>query len=149
YAQRSRPGYMKAFAAALIALCCSASSAFAAAHGVAVQVNEGKKMPTVEQLRAVLNPGDFVRDVLGWHKVDKSCTLRNNPDTPIVIPTNMMTLYQRVQSAQGRNFITLAFANRNCGMPNNSGAKNFPNTPEMRAEFAAYAARVVKQVPAL
>jgi hypothetical protein len=125
------------------------SLAQAVVHGVAVQVNEGKKIPTVAQLKAVLAPGDLVRDVLGWHKVDPNCNLRTNPELPIAIPAPMATLYQNVVAAGGKNFVTLAFNNRNCGQPSNGGGATFPNTAALRAEFAAYAVRVVQQVPGL
>jgi hypothetical protein len=61
----------------------------------------------------------------------------------------MMTLYQRVAAAQGKNFVVLGFNNKNCGQLVNSGAKAFPDTPALRAEFAAYAAEVVRRVPSL
>ncbi len=140
---------MKWQALLALPLILTSASAHAAAHGVAVQVNEGKKVPTVAQLKTVLAPGDLVRDVLGWHKVDRNCNLRTNPSLPIVIPTAMNTLYQNVMSAGGKNFVTLAFNNRNCGQAVNGGGATFPNTATLRAEFAAYAVRVVKQVPAL
>ncbi len=132
-----------------IPLVLISAAAHAVVHGVAVQVNEGKKIPTVAQLKTVLAPGDLVRDVLGWHKVDRNCNLRTNPALPIIIPTPMATLYQNVVAAGGKNFVTLAFNNRWCGQVANSGGTTFPNTAVLRAEFAAYAVRVVKQVPAL
>lgn len=118
-------------------------------YGAAVQVSNGKRIPTDAQLKQILLPGDMVRDVLGWHRVDKYCDLASNPARQIVIPDPMMTLYTRVQAAGGRNFVTLAFNNKKCGQIGNSGAKTFPNTPQLRAEFAAYAAEVVRRVPAL
>lgn len=132
-----------------IPLILMSATAHAVVHGVAVQVNEGKRIPTVAQLKTVLAPGDFVRDVLGWHKVDRKCNLRTDPSIPIVIPAAMTTLYQNVASAGGKNFVTLAFNNRACGQSVNSGGTTFPNTAILRAEFAAYAVRVVRQVPAL
>ena len=125
------------------------AGAHAVVHGVAVQVNEGKKIPTVEQLKMVLAPGDLVRDVLGWHRVDRKCNLRTDPELPIVIPPSMATLYENVVAAGGKNFVTLAFNNRNCRQSANGGGATFPNTAALREEFAAYAVRVVKQVPAL
>jgi hypothetical protein len=117
--------------------------------GVAVQVSNGKRAPTQDQLETILNPGDFVRDVLGWHKADPHCDLTVNPKRRLVIPDAMMTLYERVAAAGGRNFVTLAFNNRYCGQIANSGAVAFPDTPALRAEFAAYAAEVAREVPAL
>jgi len=133
-------------AAALVAF---ASAAQAQTAGVAVQVSNGKRIPTVAELKAVLRPGDFVRDVLGWHRVDTKCNLRIDPSRPITIPTAMQTLYNNVAAAGGRNFVTLAFNNKKCGQTANGGGQDFPSTPELRAEFAAYAVRVVRQVPAL
>src|SRR5262249_49142116 len=100
-------------------------------------------------LQAVLRPGDFVRDMLGWHQVDPQCDLRGDPTRAIVIPPDMSTLYQLVVKAGARNFVSLGFNNKSCGQISNSGAKTFPNTDALRAEFAAYAVRIVKQVPAL
>lgn len=125
------------------------SAAHAQTFGVAVQVSNGKPVPTPEQLRIVLSPGGFVRDVFGWQKADRACNLTSNPGQRITIPAPLATLYQNVEIAGGRNFVTLAFNNINCGQPSNSGAITFPNTPALRAEFAAYAAGVAKEVPAL
>lgn len=118
-------------------------------YGAAVQVSNGKRIPAVAQLQQILRPGDMVRDVLGWHRVDPHCDLASNPAGQIEIPDAMMTLYQNVAAAGGKNFVTLAFNNKNCGQIANSGAKDFPDTPALRAEFAAYAAEVVRRVPAL
>ena len=123
--------------------------AVAMSFGVAVQVSNGKRIPTQAQLEQIIRPGDMVRDILGWHKADPHCDLITNPGRQIEIPPEMMTLYQRVQAAGGLNFVTLAFNNRNCGQPVNSGAQTFPDTPALRAEFAAYAAEVARRVPAL
>jgi hypothetical protein len=125
------------------------SSVCAQTAGVAVQVSNGKRIPSVTQLQTVLKPGDFVRDVLGWRKVDPKCDLRSDPALPIAIPPAMQTLYSNVAAAGGRNFVTLAFNNIKCGQLANDGGHAFPDTPELRAEFAAYAVGVVKQVPAL
>jgi hypothetical protein len=48
-----------------------ATGAHSQIAGVVVQVNEGKRMPTAAELEEVLRPGDFVRDVLGWNRVDR------------------------------------------------------------------------------
>jgi hypothetical protein len=125
------------------------SAASAQTAGVAVQVSGGKPIPTIAQLQTILRPGDFVRDILGWHKADQKCDLRRSPSGEITIPSSLGTLYRNVQVAGGRNFVTLAFNNRKCGQPTVSGTNTFPNTPELRAEFAAYAVATVKQVPAL
>jgi hypothetical protein len=138
---------LPAIVAALIMSVVSAASAQTA--GVAVQVSRGKKIPTVAQLQLVLRPGDFVRDVLGWQKADPKCDLRTDPSRPIAIPAAFQTLYANVEAAGGRNFVTLGFNNKFCGQMPAGGGENFPNTPELRAEFAAYAAGVVRQVPAL
>jgi hypothetical protein len=118
-------------------------------YGVDVQVSNGKRTPSVAQLQQILRPGDMVRDVLGWHRVDRHCDLSTNPAAQIAIPPAMMTLYQNVAAAGGQNFVTLAFNNKKCGQITNSGAQTFPTTPALRAEFAAYAAEVARRVPAL
>ena len=118
-------------------------------YGAAVQVSNGKRLPTVLQLEQILRPGDMIRDMLGWHKADPTCDMATNPARQISIPVNIMALYQNVEDAEGRNFVTLGFNNRNCGQTVNSGAKAFPDTPALRAEFAAYAANVVRSIPAL
>lgn len=118
-------------------------------HGVNVQVNEGGDVPTVAQLQTVLNPNDFVRDVLSWHNSDPGCNLRTDLTLSLTIPKKLGELYGNVQAAQGKNFVTLGFNNTHCGQISNSGADTFPDTDELRAEFAAYAVRVVQQVPAL
>lgn len=125
------------------------SAANAQNFGVAVQVSNGRAVPTVEQLRTVLPPGGFVRDVLGWHRVDRACNLRNDPSQQLTISPRIVALYEAVKTAGGKNFVTLAFSNVNCGQIANSGVQDFPNTPMLRAEFAAYAAAVVRQVPAI
>jgi hypothetical protein len=124
-------------------------AASAQVHGVDVQVNEGLAIPTTEQLQAILGPGDFVRDMLGWGKVDPACDLAGHPSAAIKIPVASAVLYDRVQAAGGLNFVTLGFNNTGCGQSSASGAQAFPNTDALRAEFAAYAARVAQQVPAL
>ena len=140
---------MKFGAPVAAAMILFGAAAHAQTAGVAVQVSSGKAIPTVPQLTTVLRPGGFVRDILGWHRVDRTCNLRNDRSLPIAIPLRLSTLYQNVEAAGGRNFVTLAFNNPHCGQPTVSGGDAFPNTPELRAEFAAYAVRVVKQVPAL
>jgi len=133
----------------IIAFFLAGSIAQAQVHGVDVEVNEGKLVPTVAQLQTLINPNDIVRDVLGWHLVDLKCNLSANPSATIAIPTQMSMLYANVQAAGARNFVTLAFNNTHCGQLSNSGGKTFPDTNALRAEFAAYAAAVVRQVPAL
>ncbi|HKQ43987.1 MAG TPA: hypothetical protein VJS47_01205 [Rhizomicrobium sp.] len=117
--------------------------------GVDVQVSNGKRIPTEEQIEAILPPGSFVRDMLGWHRVDRYCDLVSNPSRGIEIPDALATLHERVAAAGMKNFVTLGFNNRHCGQAVNSGTKLFPNTPALRAEFAAYAVEVVRRVPAL
>jgi hypothetical protein len=134
---------------ALALMCMLAQNVQAQTRGVAVQVNEGGDIPSVSQLQTVLNPGDLVRDVLGWTQVDTACNLAGDPSLPIAIPPSMATLYANVQAAQGANFVTLAFNNPNCGQISYLGSVTFPNTDALRAEFAAYAVAAVKQVPAL
>ena len=126
-----------------------ATPASAQTRGVAVQVNEGRALPTADELSAVLNPGDLVRDVLGWHKADPKCDLSVDPSKPIDIPSRSGELYSLVQAAGGKNFVTLAFNNTHCGQRYNGGVKAFPDTDALRDEFAAYAVGVVRQVPAL
>ena len=117
-------------------------------HGVDVQVNEGKPVPTVVQLQTLLNPNDIVRDVLGWQKVDPHCDLcaQSGAFKP---PAAMAQLYSNVEQAGGRNFVTLAFNNKHCGQTVVAAGKAFPDTDALRAEFAAYAVAVVRNVPNL
>jgi hypothetical protein len=124
-------------------------SALAQIRGVDVQVNEGQAVPTTAQLQTILRPHDFVRDILGWANVDPHCNLVSHPNTKLVINDQIMTLYARMQEAGGANFVTLAFNNPRCGQKSISGSRDFPNTDALRAEFAAYAARVVREVPSL
>ena len=140
---------MRLCVALALALLTLGSAAHAQVHGVAVQVSGGKRVPTTDQLKTVLKPGDFVRDVLGWHRVDKKCNLRANPTALLTIPTPSAVLYANVLAAGGKNFVTLAFNNKFCGQSANSGGAAFPDNPMLIAEFAAYAAAVAKQVPAL
>lgn len=137
------------FAATALWLGMGSAQAIDSVYGVAVQVSNGKRTPTVPQLQQILRPGDMVRDVLGWHRVDRHCDLATDPGAQIAIPDAMMTLYRNVAEAGGRNFVTLAFNNKYCGQAGNSGAQAFPNTPALRAEFAAYAAEAARRVPAL
>src|SRR5262249_55510751 len=87
--------------------------------------------------------------VLGWGRVDQKCNLRDNPSATLQIPKSMATLYTNVETAGGKNFVTLGFNNRFCGQPSNGGTVAFPDTPTLVAEFAAYAAAVVTEVPAI
>ncbi|HWU57012.1 MAG TPA: hypothetical protein VN175_15990 [Rhizomicrobium sp.] len=134
--------------AAAIAFAAPAANA-QTVYGADVLVSNGKRSPAQAQLQQLLRPGDMVRDMLGWHKADPSCDLVSNPARRITIPAATMALYQNVQAAQGKNFVTLGFNNKHCGQLVNSGGKAFPDTPALRAEFAAYAAEVVRRVPAL
>ena len=137
------------FACICLVLCSTGAEASPPTMGVAVQVSNGKPIPTQAQFEQFLNPGDYVRDVLGWQKADPHCNLVGSPTPSIVIPSSMQTLYDRVDAAGGKNFVTLAFNNKSCGQVANAGGRTFPSTPALRAEFAAYAAAVVRQVPAL
>jgi hypothetical protein len=126
-----------------------APPAAAQIHGVAVQVSQGQAVPTPAQLREVIAPGDFVRDLAPWARMDPGCNLTSDANAQIVIPPEMQALYDTVAAAKGKNFITLGFNNAACGQRSNYGAAGFPNTPALRAEFASYAAQLVKTVPAL
>ena len=137
-----------AFLAAAVVLAAAPGQA-QTVYGADVQVSNGKRTPTGPQLDQILRPGDMIRDILGWQKADSTCDLTSNLARQITIPASMMMLYQNVADAGGRNFVTLGFNNKHCGQPVNSGAKAFPDTPQLRAEFAAYAAEVVRRVPAL
>ena len=80
---------MRFHARLVAAIVFAASAASAQTAGVAVQVSNGKRIPTVAELQSVLRPGDFVRDVLGWQKADPKCDLRSDPSRPIVISAAM------------------------------------------------------------
>jgi hypothetical protein len=127
----------------------AATPACAQIYGADVLVSNGKRSPSAAQLEQILRSGDMVRDMLGWHKADPTCDLVSNRTRQITIPPATMALYQNVKVAQGKNFVTLGFNNKHCGQPVNSGGKAFPDTPALRAEFAAYAAEVARRVPAL
>ncbi len=134
-----------------VLLAASLASAAAVANplrGVDVQVNEGHAVPTVTQLTTLLNPGDIVRDVLGWARVDRACDLTRHP-AHFKLPSSMAQLYANVQQAGGRNFVTLGFNNAHCGQKIVSAGQAFPDTDALRAEFIAYALAVIRQVPNL
>src|SRR5690348_7528522 len=132
----------------LLALCW-AIPAQAQVHGIAVQVSQGQDIPTTAQIRALTNPGDFVRDLAPWARTDPDCDLATMPGATISIPPEMQTLYNRVAQTGRKNFVTLGFNNINCGQVSNLGWLDFPNTPQLRAEFAAYAVQLVQTVPQL
>ena len=115
--------------------------------GVAVQASQGQAVPSVAQLQSIMAPGGFVRDLAPWSKMDPGCDLVR--DGRIVIPDGLRQLYANVAAAGGRNFVTLGFNNVACGQSSPYGWTDFPNTPALRAEFAAYAVQLVQTVPAL
>lgn len=133
----------------LLLILCAAAPAKAQLHGVAVQVSQGQATPTEAQLRSLTNPGDFVRDLAPWSRTDPACNLTTSPGAAIAIPPAMQTLYDRVAAAGRKNFLTLGFNNVACGQPSALGWTGFPNTPALRAEFAAYAVQLVQTVPEL
>lgn len=118
-------------------------------HGVAVQVSQGQAVPSRAQLKALTVPGDFVRDMAPWRLVDPGCDLTSDPTARIVIPDALQQLYGNVAAVGDFNFVTLGFNNVACGQSSNSGTSEFPDTPGLRAEFAAYAAQMVQRVPNL
>ena len=130
----------------LLALCW-ALPASAQVHGVAVQVSQGQDIPTAAQIRQLTNPGDFVRDLAPWSRTDPDCDLTSGGT--IAIPPEMQTLYNRVAQSGRKNFVTLGFNNVACGQVSALGWLDFPNTPQLRAEFAAYAVQLVQTVPQL
>ena len=132
---------------ALVWVVCATSWAWAQSHGVAVQVSQGQNVPSRAQLRQLILPGDFVRDMAPWAKFDPNCDLTSGGG--IVIPGAMQTLYDNVAAVGAKNFVTLGFNNAACGQASNFGWVDFPDTPVLRAEFAAYAVRVVQSVPNL
>jgi hypothetical protein len=126
----------------------AATAAQAQHHGVNVLSNELRGVPTVAQFQKLLNPGDFVRDLLHWSAADPACDLQTNP-SHFAIPRPAALLYANVAAAQGSNFVTLGWNNTACGQSSDSGQITFPNTDALRAEFAAYAVAVVRTVPDL
>jgi len=130
----------------LLALCW-ALPASAQVHGVAVQVSQGQDIPTTAQLRSLTNAGDLVRDLAPWSRTDPGCDLTSGG--VITVPPEMQTLYNRVAQTGRKNFITLGFNNVACGQVSALGWLDFPNTPQLRAEFAAYAVQLVQTVPQL
>jgi hypothetical protein len=133
----------------LLLFLCAALPAQAQVHGIAVQVSQGQDIPTAAQIRTLTNPGDFVRDLAPWARTDPDCDLATMPGATISIPPEMQTLYNRVAQTGRKNFVTLGFNNINCGQASNLGWLDFPNTPQLRAEFAAYAVQLVQTVPQL
>jgi hypothetical protein len=117
-------------AVTLLLFLCAAFPAWAQiqppVHGVAVQVSQGQDIPTAAQIRALTNPGDFVRDLAPWARTDPDCNLTTRLGAVISIPTEMQTLYDRVAQAGRKNFITLGFNNVNCGQVSNLGWLDFP-----------------------
>ena len=142
-------GDMRQFWLCVVLMCALAEPAAAQLHGVAVQVSQGQAIPTPAQLRELIEPGDFVRDLAPWPRMDPNCNLSSDSNAQINIPSEMQTLYDNVAAARGKNFLTLGFNNVACGQSSNLGWTGFPNTPRLRAEFAAYAAQMVQSVPAL
>ena len=131
----------------LLLVMCAALPAWAQVHGVAVQVSQGQDIPTTAQLRSLTNAGDLVRDLAPWSRTDPGCDLTSGG--AITVPPEMQTLYNRVAQTGRKNFITLGFNNVACGQVSALGWLDFPNTPQLRAEFAAYAVQLVQTVPQL
>ena len=133
----------------LLWVTCAAlpTPAWAQVHGVAVQVSQGQDIPTTAQLRSLTNAGDLVRDLAPWSRTDPGCDLTRGG--VITVPPEMQTLYNRVAQTGRKNFITLGFNNVACGQVSALGWLDFPNTPQLRAEFAAYAVQLVQTVPQL
>jgi hypothetical protein len=102
---------------------------------VAVQVNEGEKPPPSAAYRAVLSTGGCVRDVLGWHQVERE-------PGRYVIPRGMAENYQNAAAAGLRNLVTLAFGNEIYGANGFQGKPDpflLPTTPEQVEAFKRYA----------
>lgn len=140
---------MRRFFLMMIALLTISAAAQAQVQGVNVQVSSGRPVPTVAQLQTVLNPGDFVRDMLIWQNADPLCNLAPYASHNLSIPTSMAALYNAVQTAGGKNFVTLGWNNVACGQSNQAGTVTFPNTHATRVEFGYYAVAALRQVPAI
>jgi hypothetical protein len=133
----------------LLSALCAAAPAQAQIHGIAVQVSQGQAIPTQEQIVSLTNPGDFVRDLAPWSRTDPGCDLTKTQGAVIAVPPALQTLYDSVAATGRKNFLTLGFNNVACGQVSTLGWTGFPNTPELRAEFSAYAVQLVQTVPQL
>jgi hypothetical protein len=96
--------------------------------GVAVQVNEGAPVPDAAKVIAMSNPGDDVRDLLGWEKSEVAAGV-------YAVPPNSAALYAIVAAAGRRNVVTLYGCNT-LYCPN---AERFPQTPAEIDAFARWA----------
>ena len=108
---------------------------------LAVQVNEGDAPPSVPVLRTLLPNGGCVRDMLGWHQVEKVAGQYTMPD-------RQWQSYGNVASAGAFNLITLGFGNKLYGSNgyqpklNNFG---LPVTPAQIQAFTKYAVWAVRK----
>lgn len=106
--------------------------------GVCTLASNGGPIPTPDHLRTYLPEGGTVRDVLGWHRVEKT-------RGQYAIPDFASNLYANVSAAGCQNVVTLAFGNKLYGGKD----MTIPRTPEQIAAFACYTAYVVQNVPNL
>ena len=111
--------------------------------GVAVQVNEGDGLPPPAQLLAMSNPGDAVRDIMGWAKTEISAGV-------YAVPDRNAALYAEVAQAGLTNVVTL-FGCSTLTAYRCAGQQSFPVTPAQIAGFAKWACWVVSgaNIPAL
>jgi len=125
---------MKAFLriSALAALAAATQPALANDWGIAVQVNEGAPLPPVPVLQAMAPAGSTVRDILGWHNVEKSRGL-------YTMPAVDWHLYQQVAAAGDKNVVTLFAGNPIYG----TATFGFPTSAEQIAAWARFAAYAV------
>lgn len=101
---------------------------------VTVQVNEGAPTSGPADFQAILPPGGCVRDVLGWHQVEKTKGVYS-------LSISSQQYIQDILAADAgmKNLVTLAFGNKLYGGNN----QTFPTTPEQIAAFKNYAVWVV------
>jgi len=109
------------------------SGAVAAIAGLALQANEGGSLPSEATLRSYLPPGQTVRDVLGWQRVESARGVYAMPDSN-------WRLYTLVSSVGGKNVVTLFSGNRAYGMEK----FGFPENDDQRQGFADFAAWAVR-----
>lgn len=105
--------------------------------GVAVQVNEGSKVPSVELLQH-FGPC-VVRDAAGWHHFERR-------PREYSIPERLGTLYENVVRAGGKNHVTLYGGNKLYDMPSTA---SFPITEAQIRGYVDFCVYVVTHVPGL
>jgi hypothetical protein len=111
------------------------AQSFTAPGGIGLQVNEGDAVPPAQLLAAATNPGDDVRDILGWPESEQS-------PGAYALPARNAALYSEVAQAGRSNVVTL-FGCDTLAAYACSGPQSFPQTPAQIAGFTNWACWVV------